>query len=59
MTRKWVREIGETLPDTYGMVVHSIADLNRLYSMYEQGDKNVYAVFSRNVPGMAICAIRL
>mgnify|MGYP000001742675 FL=1 len=47
VTRKWVREIGETLPDTYGMVVHSIADLNRLYSMYEQGDKNVYAVFSK------------
>ena len=47
VTRKLVREIGETLPDTYGMVVHSIADLNRLYSIYEQGDKNVYAVFSK------------
>ena len=47
VTRKWVREIGETLPDTYAMVVHSIAELDRLYSMYEQGDKNVYAVFSK------------
>jgi hypothetical protein len=47
VTRKWVREIGETLPNTYGMVVRSITDLNRLYAMYEQGDKNVYAVFSK------------
>lgn len=38
VTRKWVREIGETLPDTYAMVVHSIAELDRLYAMYEQGD---------------------
>lgn len=47
VTKKWVREIGETLPDTYAMVVHNITDLNRLYSMYEQGDKSVYAVFSK------------
>jgi superfamily II DNA or RNA helicase len=47
VTRKWVREIGETLPNTYGMVVRSITELNRLYAMYEQGDKNVYAVFSK------------
>lgn len=47
VTRKWVREIGETLPDTYGMVVRSITDLNRLYQLYEQGDKSVFAVFSK------------
>ena len=47
VTKKWVREIGETLPYTYAMVVHNITDLNRLYSMYEQGDKSVYAVFSK------------
>ena len=47
VTRKWVREIGETLPDTYAMVAHSIAELDRLYAMYEQGDKSVYAVFSK------------
>lgn len=47
VTRKWVREIGETLPDTYGMVVHSIADLDRLYAMYEAGDKSVYAIISK------------
>ena len=47
MTRKWVREISETLPNTYGMVIKSITDLDRLYSLYEMGDKNVYAVFSK------------
>ena len=47
VTRKWVREIRETLPDTYGMVVKSIADLDRLYAMYEAGDKSVFAVFSK------------
>ena len=47
VTRKWVREIGETLPDTYAMVVHSITELDRLYALYEQGDKSVYAVFSK------------
>lgn len=47
VTGKWVREISETLPNTYGMVVRSISDFNRLYAMYEKGDKDVYAVFSK------------
>ena len=47
VTQKWVREIGETLPDTYAMVVRSVTDLNRLYAMYEAGDKNVFAVLSK------------
>lgn len=55
VTQKWVREIGETLPDTYGMVVRTIQDLNRLYAMYEKGDKSVFAVFPRSRHGMAIC----
>lgn len=45
--RKWVREIGETLPNTYAMVVRSITDLDRLYALYEAGDKNVFAVLSK------------
>lgn len=47
VTKKWVREIGETLPDTFAMVVKSITDFDRLYSLYEAGDKSVYAVFSK------------
>lgn len=47
ITKKWVREIGETLPNTCAMVVKSITELERLYSLYEAGDKSVYAVFSK------------
>ena len=47
VTGKWVREIAETLPDTYGMVVKSITDVDRLFDLYQRGDKNVHAVFSK------------
>ncbi len=47
VTGKWVREIGETLPNTFAMVVKSITDLDRLYAAYQAGDKSVYAVFSK------------
>ena len=47
VTKKWVREIGETLPNTYAMVVRSITDLDRLHTMYEAGDKSVFAVLSK------------
>ena len=47
VTKKWVREIGETLPNTYGVVVRSIAELDRLYAMYAAGDKSVYAIISK------------
>ena len=47
VTKKWVREIGETLPNTFAMVVQSITDFDRLYRAYEAGDKSVYAVFSK------------
>lgn len=47
VTRKWVREISETLPNTYAMVVRSISDLERLRHYYEQGTQSVYAVFSK------------
>ncbi len=47
ITRKWVREIGEALPDTVACVVKSITELERLYALYEAGDKSVYAVSSK------------
>ena len=47
ITKKWVREIGETLPDTYGMIVKCPAEFDRLYGMYESGDKSVYAIMSK------------
>ncbi len=47
VAKKWVREIAETLPDTYGMVVRGIADFDRLYKLYEQGDRSVCAIISK------------
>ena len=47
VTNKWAREIAETLPDTVGVVVRSNTELDRLYGLYERGDKSVYAIISK------------
>ena len=47
VTEKWVREIEETLPNTFASVVHSITEFDRLYALYEQGDKSCYAILSK------------
>ncbi|MEG2679869.1 MAG: hypothetical protein RR949_07990, partial [Oscillospiraceae bacterium] len=47
VANKWARELAETLPDTAGVVVRSIAELKRLYALYEQGDKSIYAIISK------------
>ena len=47
VAKKWTREIAETLPNTIGIVVRNISELNRLYSLYENGDKTVYAIISK------------
>lgn len=47
VTNKWAREIGETLPDTAGVVVRSNTELDRLYALYEKGDRSIYAIISK------------
>lgn len=47
VAKKWVREISETLPDTFGMVVRTITEFDQLYELYEKGDKSVCAVISK------------
>lgn len=47
MTKKWVREIEETLPDTKAAVVYSLADIDRVYRDYVSGAKSVYLVLSK------------
>ena len=44
---KWAREISETLPDTAGVVVRSNMELDRLYELYEKGDKSIYAIITK------------
>ena len=47
VAKKWGREIAETLPDTAGVIVRSITELDSLYAQYRQGDKSIYAVISK------------
>ena len=47
VANKWAREISETLPDTAGVVVCSNTELDRLYDLYEKGDKSIYAIITK------------
>ncbi len=47
VTKKWTREIAETLPETAGVVIHSITELDKLYAQFQRGDKSIYAVISK------------
>ena len=47
VAKKWVREIEETLPDTFASVVRSITEFDRLYQLYERGTKSCYAILSK------------
>lgn len=47
VTKKWVREVEETVPNTFAAVVHSIQEFDQLYGMYERGSKNCFAILSK------------
>ena len=47
VTKKWVREVEETVPNTFAAVVHSITEFDHLYQMYEQGTKSCFAILSK------------
>ena len=47
VAKKWVRELAETLPDTAAVIVRSGVELDKLYALYERGDKSVYAVITK------------
>ena len=47
ITNKWVREIEETLPNTFAVVVHNITELHKAYAAYEQDTKTCYIVMSK------------
>lgn len=47
VTKKWVREIEETLPNTKAAVVYSLSDIKMVYKDYMQGDKSVFIVLSK------------
>ena len=47
VAKKWVRELAETLPETVGFIVRSPSELDKLYAIFERGDKSVYAIISK------------
>ncbi|MFR9537850.1 MAG: helicase-related protein [Rikenellaceae bacterium] len=47
VARKWAREIAETLPNTVGVVVRSMTEFDKLYALYQKGDKSMYAIISK------------
>lgn len=46
VTKKWVREVEETVPNTFAAVVHSIQEFDQLYQMYERGTKSCFPLFA-------------
>jgi hypothetical protein len=49
ITRKWVREIEETLPNTFAGVVRNPEELDRFYAAYERDNKTAYAVINKEM----------
>lgn len=47
VTKKWVREIYETLPNTEAVVINSITELNRVYKDYLRKNQTVYVILSK------------
>ena len=47
MANKWVREIEETLPNTFAVIITSITELHRVYEAYEQDDKTCYVILTK------------
>lgn len=47
VTKKWVREIEETLPNTKARVVYNLADIDRAYEDYQNGGKTMYIILSK------------
>ena len=47
MTKKWVREIEESLPNTFATVITSITELRTAYAAYERDNKTCYIIMSK------------
>ena len=47
LCRKWVRENGETIPNSRAAIVHNISEFRAVYQDYLLGDKTVYAILSK------------
>ena len=47
VTKKWVREIEETLPNTKAAVVYSLGDIDKVYKEHLAGNTSTYIILSK------------
>lgn len=49
VTKKWVREIEETIPNANAKaaVVHNISEIDKAFEEYELGNKTMYLILSK------------
>jgi len=47
MANKWVREIEESLPNTFAVIVTSIEELHKVYNAYECDNKTCYIILTK------------
>ena len=47
MAEKWVREIEESLPNTFAVIVNSISDIDKVYEVYKNDDKTCYIILTK------------
>lgn len=47
ITKKWVRELHETIPGCFAQHVESMADIDKLYDLYQKGNKTIYCILSK------------
>ena len=47
ITKKWVRELHQTIPNCFAMHVSTMAEVDMLYDIYKNGNKTVYCILSK------------
>jgi len=47
MAEKWVREIEESLPNTFAIIVNSITEIDLVYEAYENDNKTCYIILTK------------
>lgn len=47
VTKKWVREIEESIPNTKAAVVHNLSEINKIFEEYKLGNQSMYMVLSK------------
>ena len=47
VAKKWVRELQESLPNTFAVIVNSITEINKVYEAYKRDNKSCYIIITK------------